>query len=157
MDARYFRETLKKKGHGITQARLWIYRELTDAHGPVTPKGLYGNLLRRRGLKKVSLNSVCLSLKLFESLSLVFKIKNGPETKYQLCKIERHHHHIACKKCGNVAEVSFCNIADWMKEVKESTGYKVVDHQFNFYGICGACVKDIDQTESMVNYDKNWT
>jgi Fur family ferric uptake transcriptional regulator len=72
-------------------------------------------------------------------MGMVFKINNGSSVKYKLCELEDHHHHIICKACGNVVELNFCDISDWSKKVSESTGYQVIDHQLNFYGICKDC------------------
>ncbi|MDI6765145.1 MAG: transcriptional repressor, partial [Thermodesulfobacteriota bacterium] len=63
----------------------------------------------------------------------------GSSVKYKLCEMEDHHHHIVCKKCGDVVELDFCNISEWSKKVMESTGYQVTDHQLNFYGLCKIC------------------
>ena len=78
-------------------------------------------------------------LDLFESLGIAFKIINGSNVRYKLCETEDHHHHIICKKCGNVVELDFCNISEWSKKVMELTGYQVTDHQLNFYGFCKIC------------------
>jgi Fur family ferric uptake transcriptional regulator len=63
----------------------------------------------------------------------------GPHVKYKLCELEDHHHHIVCKTCGHVVELEFCDMPKWSKTVMESTGYKVTDHQLNFYGVCRKC------------------
>ncbi len=117
--------------------RLLIYQELSDAGTPLSPQELYQGLLKKE--KKVGLTSVYRSLDLFESQGMVFKIRNGSSVKYKLCELEDHHHHIVCKACGNVVELNFCDISNWLKKVSESTGYQMIDHQLNFYGLCKDC------------------
>ena len=117
--------------------RLLIYQELSHTRALVSPQELYQVLLKKE--KKVGLTSIYRSLELFESLGIVFRIRNGSSVKYKLCELEDHHHHIVCKSCGNVVELNFCDISDWSKKVSESTGYQVIDHQLNFYGLCKVC------------------
>ena len=128
---------LKDKKLRRSHPRLLIYQELSDARTPPSPQELYRGLLKKG--KKVGLTSIYRSLDLFESLGMVFRINNGSSVRYKLCELEDHHHHIICKACGNVVELNFCDISDWSKKVSESTGYQVIDHQLNFYGLCKDC------------------
>jgi Fur family ferric uptake transcriptional regulator len=117
--------------------RILIYQELSEAKSPLSPQEIYRGVVKKK--KKVGLTSIYRSLELFESLGMVFKIPNGSAVRYKLCELEDHHHHIVCKGCGNVVEFNFCDISDWSRKVAESTGYQVIDHQLNFYGLCKDC------------------
>ncbi len=128
---------LKDRKLRPSHPRLLVYQELSDAGVPLSPQELYRSLLRKD--KKVGLTSIYRSLDLFESVGMVFQIRNGSNVKYKLCELEDHHHHIVCKACGNVVELKFCDISDWSRKVSESTGYQVTDHQLNFYGLCKDC------------------
>ena len=137
MNIGLLRSLFKEKKLSLSHPRLLIYQELSDASSPLSPLEIYQGLLKKR--KKIGLTSIYRSLDLFESMGMVFKINNGSSVKYKLCELEDHHHHIICKACGNVVELNFCDISDWSKKVSESTGYQVIDHQLNFYGICKDC------------------
>jgi Fur family ferric uptake transcriptional regulator len=121
----------------MSHPRLFIYQELSASDIPLSPQELYRSLIKKK--IKIGLTSIYRSLDLFESLGIVFKIVNGSSVKYKFCEMEDHHHHIVCKKCGDVVELHFCDISDWSEKVKESTGYEVTDHQLNFYGFCKNC------------------
>ena len=137
MNITLFRKLFKEKRLSLSHPRLLIYQELSNALSSLSPLEIYQSLLKKK--KKIGLTSIYRSLDLFESLGIVFKIVNGSAVKYKLCESENHHHHIICKACGNVVELNFCDISDWSKKVAESTGYEVVDHQLNFFGLCRAC------------------
>jgi Fur family ferric uptake transcriptional regulator len=132
-----FKSILRDRKVRRSHPRIQIYQELSDARTPLSPQELYRSLLKKE--KKVGLTSIYRSLDLFESMGMVFKIDNGSSVKYKLCELEDHHHHIVCKACGNVVELNFCDISDWSRKVSELTGYQVIDHQLNFYGLCEAC------------------
>jgi Fur family ferric uptake transcriptional regulator len=124
----------------MSHPRFFIYQELSTSESPKSPQELYRGLIKKK--KKIGLTSIYRCLDLFETLGIVFKIVNGSSVKYRICEMEDHHHHIVCKKCGDVVELHFCDISDWSEKVKESTGYEVTDHQLNFYGFCKACHKE---------------
>ena len=137
MNKGLFKTLFKDKKLRMSTPRLLIYQELSDSRNPISPQDLYQNLLRKH--KKIGLTSIYRTLDLLESMDMVFKISKGSGVKYKLCEMENHHHHITCKACGNVMEFDFCDISDWSKRVMESTGYQVIGHQFNFYGLCKEC------------------
>ncbi len=137
MDKGLLKGIFKDRKLRRSHPRILIYQELSDAGGPLSPQELYRDLLKKE--KKVGLTSIYRSLDLFESLGMVFEIRNGSSVKYKLCESEDHHHHIVCKACGNVVELNFCDLSDFSRKVSESTGYQVIDHQLNFYGLCKDC------------------
>lgn len=137
MNKEVFKTVFEGKGLRMSHPRFLVYQELSTSGSPMSPQELYQCLTKKQ--RKIGLTSIYRSLDLFESLGIVFKIINGSNAKYKLCKLGDHHHHIVCKKCGNVEELNFCNISEWSKKVMESTGYQVTDHQLNFYGFCKTC------------------
>ena len=140
MNKELFKAAFREKKLKLSHPRLLIYQELSDAVNPLSPQELFKSLIKRK--RRIGLTSIYRSLDLFESLGIVFKIVDGSNVKYKLCELENHHHHIVCKRCGDVVEFDFCDISDWSKKVMEATGYQVTDHQLNFYGFCKACQKE---------------
>lgn len=128
---------IRQKKLRLSHPRVLIHQELLAAEKPLRPQELYRSLLKKG--RRVGLTSIYRALDLFESLGIVFRIVHGPNVRYKLCELEDHHHHIICKTCGDVVELSFCDISKWSAKVMESTGYQVTDHQLNFYGFCKAC------------------
>lgn len=147
MNKGFLKSLFKDKKLRLSHPRFLIYQELSNTNVPLSPQELYQSLLKKQ--KKIGLTSIYRSLDLFESLGMVFKIINGSSVKYKLCESEDHHHHIICKACGDVVELNFCDISNWSKKVTESTGYQVIDHQLNFYGLCKAC-KSLQSPQSGV-------
>ncbi len=137
MNNRLFKDMIKEKKVKLSLPRLLVYQELSNVLSPLSPSEIFQSLSKRK--RRIGLTSIYRSLDLFESLGIVFKIVKGSTVKYKLCELEDHHHHIICKKCGEVVEFNICEISDWSRRIRESTGYEVTDHQLNFYGFCKAC------------------
>jgi Fur family ferric uptake transcriptional regulator len=137
MNNRSFKDIIRKKKIRLSLPRLLVHQELSHAASALSPHEIFQSLLKRK--KRIGLTSIYRSLDLFESSGIVFRIVRGSNVRYKLCELEDHHHHVICKKCGDVGEFNFCEISDWSKKVMESTGYEVTDHQLNFFGLCKAC------------------
>ena len=137
--SRLFNSTLNGRKLRRSHPRILIYYELVESKTPLSPREIYQRLLKKG--KKVGLTSIYRFLEIFESLGVVFKIHDGSSVRYKFCELEVHHHHIVCKSCGNVVELNFCDISDWSRKISDSTGYQVIDHQLNFFGLCKECIK----------------
>ena len=135
-----FRDLFKEKRLRMSLPRLLVYQELSSAAIALSPQELYRRLIKNH--KRIGLTSIYRSLELFASMGIVYKTVNGSSGRYKLCTSEDHHHHIVCRACGDVAEVDFCNIADWSRKVTKSTGFQVTDHQLSFSGLCRACRRE---------------
>ena len=62
----------------------------------------------------------------------------GGHSVFELSK-QDHHDHIVCQKCGKISEFSDEKIESRQKEVAESLGYILLDHNLNMYGLCPDC------------------
>jgi len=131
------RTVFKENRLRLSLPRLLIYQELAKTLRPVSPQDLYHGLQRKK--RKIGLTSIYRALDLFESLGMAFKVIPGSNGKYQLCKMEDHHHHIICKICGQVVEFQFCDISRWSKKLMKATGYEMTGHQLSLYGVCESC------------------
>ena len=52
---------------------------------------------------------------------------------------DRHHEHVRCDSCGEVAEIPGCLVEDAVERVRGVTGYVVTTHQIVFSGVCPRC------------------
>lgn len=50
-----------------------------------------------------------------------------------------HHHHLVCRSCGRVEEISEPMVESWTRDVAEAHGFSDVSHQLTVYGTCSAC------------------
>ncbi len=145
MNKELFGRVFKENKLKLSHPRLLIYKELSQAKGPLSVQDLYQSLTKKQ--KRVGLSSIYRCLDLFESMGMAFKITNGSNVRYKLCELENHHHHGVCKNCGKIMEFDLCEIQSWSKKIMESTGFQITDHQLNFYGFCKECKDLIEEKE----------
>ncbi|MFR6312771.1 transcriptional repressor [Anaerofustis stercorihominis] len=55
------------------------------------------------------------------------------------------HYHIKCRECNDIKNVEVEFIKDIDKEVENGSGYKILNHNLVFEGICPNCQKDMDK------------
>ncbi len=49
------------------------------------------------------------------------------------------HHHFVCEKCGNIQDVTGCNVIILEKDIEQKIGATVKRHSLEFFGLCGRC------------------
>lgn len=65
--------------------------------------------------------------------------------KYELAQHQNHHHHLVCTKCKKLLSVEDKTLETALQSVSNDAikehGFSVLDHVFEFYGICKNCTK----------------
>jgi len=49
------------------------------------------------------------------------------------------HPHMICIKCKNIMDPDLMGLKQLTEEAAQKTGYKIIDHRLDFFGICPAC------------------
>ncbi|MDO8583328.1 MAG: Fur family transcriptional regulator [bacterium] len=60
------------------------------------------------------------------------------KTRYELSNKEDHHH-LICDNCGKVEDISDTIIPTVEKEIQVKSGFKVLRHSLEFFGVCAIC------------------
>lgn len=62
---------------------------------------------------------------------------------YEIAREGNHHHHLVCKKCGSVEDISVHNAQQFESHaLKLSKKFaKIIDHSLEFFGLCKKCAK----------------
>ncbi len=85
--------------------------------------------------KKVSLATVCRTVKLFEESGIIEKHDfKGGKARYEQSP-DIHHDHLIDVNTGEIVEFVDEEIEKLQNKVAEKLGYKLVDHRLELYGI----------------------
>jgi Fur family peroxide stress response transcriptional regulator len=49
------------------------------------------------------------------------------------------HPHVICTECGKIIDPSQLNLDEITSKMMEETGFKILTHRLDFYGICPGC------------------
>ncbi len=121
-----------------TQQRQIVLEELRKLKSHPTASGLY-RIVRKR-LPKISLGTIYRNLEILSREGIINKLSsNGSEARFD-GDVDRHYH-IRCNQCGRTDDLHNFTLNKMSKKPKKLNGYLILDHHFEFVGICPDCLK----------------
>ncbi|MCR4901640.1 MAG: transcriptional repressor [Butyrivibrio sp.] len=144
MDTEQFKKLLKEKGLKVTNQRILVLKALTEkGDNHLTAEQIYE--LVRVDFPDIGLATVYRTIQVLLELKLIDRVNfdDGIE-RYELARTKadgskHHHHHMICLKCGKVFEFEQDMMEGLEDEIREKTGFEVVDHEVKLYGYCTEC------------------
>ncbi|QIW10926.1 Fur family transcriptional regulator [Francisella sp. LA112445] len=131
---------LKKFGFKITQPRLEIlklFEENLDKH--FSADDIFSELKSQGSTTGIA--TVYRVLGQFESAGIINRLKlDNDQVMYELNQGE-HHDHIICIECNEIQEFYNEEIEKLQKQIVESFGAELIDHNLNLYVKCKSCRK----------------
>ncbi|BAU29626.1 Fur family peroxide stress response transcriptional regulator [Aneurinibacillus soli] len=127
---------LKKNGVRITPQRCAILSYLLEHMNHPTVEEIYEALKYK--LPTISVATIYNNLRLFKEINLVCELTYGDHANRFDANMKEHYHAV-CTKCGSLADFSYPSIEKVEKQARDSTGFVIVDHRIEFYGICPRC------------------
>lgn len=128
---------LRDKSRKITGPRQAVLNVLRDQEHPITTKEILAALPEG----ECDLATVYRSMHLLEEMGMVQRFDFGDgSTRFELvADHDEHHHHLVCRACAKVVEVSDCFPTELEKKIAREAGFKAVSHRLEFFGICPEC------------------
>jgi Fur family transcriptional regulator, stress-responsive regulator len=120
----------------VTSARLAILDAVRAGHHPSADE--IARLARDR-VGHVTLQAVYEALGAFTETGLLRKIDLGSGPARYEDRVGDNHHHLACRRCGTVADVDCVVGAAPCLEPAESHGFAIDEAAVTFWGLCARC------------------
>jgi Fur family ferric uptake transcriptional regulator len=128
---------LADAGVRATRQRLLVLDTLAREPHDTTAQEIYTRL--RQAGEPVGLATVYRTLALLSEHGVVDEFAHRPgETCYRLCG-EGHHHHVVCERCHGVAELSDCEVEEWLSRAAHEQGFRPISHTLEVVGLCADC------------------
>jgi len=128
---------LKEKNFRITPQRLAVLKILAgdQTHPSVTQ--VYNEV--KRAFPTTSLATVYKTIILLKELNEVLEL-GFPDgsNRYDGAKPFPHPHMI-CTGCKEIMDPELISLRDLNNEMSRKTGYKILYHRLDFFGLCPAC------------------
>lgn len=130
-------EALDRGGHRLTGPRRAVAELVAARDGHFTAADLVMDARRRHpGIGRAT---IFRALDLFASLGLVERVDlPGGDHAYVACDTV-HHHHAICTGCGRSLDVDDFGLTRVLNEIGRRSGFRVVDHRLEIFGLCAAC------------------
>lgn len=121
-----------------TPQRLQLLEYLEKTRKPLSASALIEHFK-----KEVDTATIYRSLKAMTDAGILRRIdfQHG-HAHYEPAR--RDHHHLICKKCGKVEDVTGCDFKEMQRSVlKKSKNFaSVTQHSLEFFGLCKTCARD---------------
>jgi len=140
-----FREFLRSMEMRCTGERDEIVRALAETGKHFRIEDLVKDL-NERGTA-ASRATVYRTVPLLVEAGLVRVAKSAPgdACTYEYIYGQEHHDHLFCVRCAAVLEFKDDMIERLQREIAERSGYELVGHRLDLYGLCPACRAKLDQ------------
>lgn len=143
MNEEKVKDLLREKGLKFTSQRLMVLNILS-AHGDehLTVEEIYD--LAKEESPEIGLATIYRTVQVLLELHVIEKVTfDDGFARYELNGEEtgsgHRHHHAICTQCGKVYSLETDLLDTLEKQVFESLGFEVTDHEVKLYGLCSAC------------------
>ncbi len=134
---------LKKHNLRLSRHRLKVLEYLCQKQNHPTADQIYIDL--HKEIPNLSKTTVYNTLHMLTALGIIraINIENN-EARYDI--ITKSHGHFKCERCGSILDfnIDLNSIA-----TEDLTGFKIVDKNVYFKGLCPKCLLNIDKNENI--------
>jgi Fur family peroxide stress response transcriptional regulator len=128
---------LKDRNYRLTIQRVRLVRLIAESTGHPSASQLYQQI--KSDLPSMSQATVYKTLTLLKELGEVLEIDLKDDSHYDGNK-PYPHPHLICTRCRLIIDGEpGSSIQQLVSDLENSSGYQIVRHQMDFYGLCPAC------------------
>lgn len=128
---------LKARKFRITPQRLAILRILAASESHPSVESIYEQV--KQNFTTTSLATIYKTVMLLKQLSEVLELGFPDGSNCYDGNKPYPHPHIVCLKCKRIMDPDLGSTAKLVTEAAQKTGYKIVDHRLDFFGVCPQC------------------
>lgn len=75
---------------------------------------------------------------------------NNGEPRYEHRHLGQHHDHMICTRCNKIVEFRNEKIENLQVQIASSSGFHILQHKMEIYGICSECLNNRSKIISLV-------
>ncbi|MGO9315318.1 MAG: Fur family transcriptional regulator [Syntrophobacteraceae bacterium] len=130
-------QKLRERGYRITPQRLAILKILAESNGHPGAEDVYG--LVKTDFPTTTIATVYKTLAVLKSLGEVLELEFSSDYNRYDGKKPGPHPHLICIKCKRIVDPDLESLTEMTAKLASQTGYKLISHRLDFYGICTEC------------------
>ncbi len=133
--------TLKTRNYRLTPQRVAILRLLAASEGHPSASDLHDQI--KAQFPTTSLATVYKTLVLLKEMGEVLELGfSAGDNRYD-GNNPLPHPHLICIRCRNISDPQIELAGELVQEVVNRSGYRLVGHRFDIYGLCPACQSQV--------------
>src|SRR4030042_3787018 len=131
---------LKRHDFRITPQRLAVLKILATSEGHPSVDQIYREVRAR--FPTTSLATIYKTVLLLKELGEVLQLGFPDGSNRYDGNRPYPHPHIICTKCKEVMDPELVGLDDLSEEMSAKTGYKILYHRMDFFGLCPRCQEE---------------
>jgi Fur family peroxide stress response transcriptional regulator len=128
---------LKERGHRLTPQRMAVLKILAASDGHPSVEQVYERV--KADFPMTSLATIYKTVTLLKEMGEVLELGFSHDSNRYDGNKPYPHPHLICTKCKNIVDPEIVTLSELRQEVAQSTGYQIVNHRLDFFGICPQC------------------
>ncbi|MGE0086466.1 MAG: Fur family transcriptional regulator [Desulfococcaceae bacterium] len=132
-------QKLREKAHRITPQRLAILRILAESSEHPDVESIYQQV--KINFPTTSMATVYKTITVLKEVGEVLEIGFGDGSNHYDGGKPFPHPHLICTQCRKIIDPDLETLRDVTEELANDTGFQIVSHRLDFFGICPECQK----------------
>ena len=128
---------LGERGHRLTPQRLAVLKILAASEGHPSVEEIYEQI--KPDFPMTSLATVYKTVALLKEMNEVLELGFSDGSNRYDGNKPYPHPHLICSQCGAIEDLEINALSDIPQQVARDTGYQIVSHRLDFFGICPKC------------------
>jgi len=128
---------LKGRDYRLTPQRVALLRLIASSEGHPSASNLHEHI--KAQFPTTSPATVYKTLNLLKELGEVLELGFSNDDNRYDGNRPYPHPHLICVHCRKIMDAQVSLVDDLTQEVAELTGYQVISHRLDFYGLCPDC------------------
>ena len=128
---------LRAQGHRLTPQRMAVLKVVIGNKEHPRVEQIYERV--KADFPMTSLATIYKTLAVLKEMGEVLEIDLSTDGARYDGSNPRPHPHLICIKCGSITDVDMTGLDGLPRKVAQKTGYRIVSHRFDFFGICPQC------------------
>lgn len=131
---------LRARGYRLTPQRIAVLKVLLSERGHPTAEEVYRKV--QQDLPTTSLATIYKTLALLADLGEVLEVDLGDGCSRYDAWQTRPHPHLVCVACERIMDLDEMPLEAPRDEVARRTGYRILAHRLDFFGVCPQCQQE---------------
>ncbi len=128
---------LKAHDFRLTPQRLAVLKVLAASEGHPTVERIYETV--RAEFPTTSIATIYKTVNLLKQLNEVLELGFPDGSNRYDGNKPYPHPHVICTRCKQIIDPDLGSLKDLTKEVIQETGFQILTHRVDFFGICRDC------------------
>jgi Fur family peroxide stress response transcriptional regulator len=128
---------LRERGHRLTPQRMAVLKILAASEEHPSVEQMYERV--KVDFPMTSLATIYKTVTLLKEMGEVLELGFSNDGNRYDGRKPYPHPHLICTQCRNIVDLRVATLRELHEEVAQSTGYQIVSHRLDFFGLCPQC------------------